>query len=158
MGSLVKNVFANSIGVAPSSIYHVAIMPCFDKKLEASRSDFFNETLRTHDVDCVLATTEVLQILSDKKIEFNSLPAPHLQPSLFNNIDPTGRLFGMAGGTSGGFLEFIFRYAAKEMFGMDVGQIEYVAGKNSDFQEANLVVRTLSTDVCRLLSHTPFFF
>ena len=37
-------------------------MPCYDKKLEASRRDFYNEQYRTRDVDCVITTGE-LEIL-----------------------------------------------------------------------------------------------
>ena len=29
--------------LGPERIYHVTIMPCFDKKLEASREDFFDQ-------------------------------------------------------------------------------------------------------------------
>ncbi|KAG5830033.1 hypothetical protein ANANG_G00319000 [Anguilla anguilla] len=41
MGSLVKGYFAEQHNLTPKQIYHVTVMPCFDKKLEASRSDFF---------------------------------------------------------------------------------------------------------------------
>ena len=44
----------------PDEIYHVTIMPCYDKKLEASREDFYNDIYRTRDVDCVLSTGELL--------------------------------------------------------------------------------------------------
>lgn len=37
-------------------IYHLTVMPCYDKKLEASRSDFYNDIYRTRDVDCVLTS------------------------------------------------------------------------------------------------------
>lgn len=33
-------------------------MPCYDKKLEASREDFYSDIYRTRDVDCVLSTGE----------------------------------------------------------------------------------------------------
>ena len=46
----------------PDEIYHVAVMPCYDKKLEASRQDFYDEQYRTRDVDCVITTGE-LEIL-----------------------------------------------------------------------------------------------
>ena len=41
---------------SPSEVYHVAVMPCFDKKLEASRNDFYNDLYRTRDVDCVITS------------------------------------------------------------------------------------------------------
>lgn len=42
--------------VTPDKIYHVTVMPCYDKKLEASRPDFFNQEQQTRDVDCVVTT------------------------------------------------------------------------------------------------------
>lgn len=45
IGSLVKGPFARARGIAPDRVYHVTIMPCFDKKLEASRDDFFDQVL-----------------------------------------------------------------------------------------------------------------
>ena len=80
MGSLVKQHLAQSLGkrytelhidsvacerlrvsvaltaCRPDQIYHVTVMPCFDKKLEASRSDFYNDIYRTRDVDCVITS------------------------------------------------------------------------------------------------------
>ena len=32
------------------SVYHVAVMPCYDKKLEASRKDFYDEAEATGEV------------------------------------------------------------------------------------------------------------
>lgn len=43
----------------PNQVYHVTVMPCYDKKLEASRSDFYNELHATRDVDCVITTGEL---------------------------------------------------------------------------------------------------
>jgi len=54
-------------------IYHVSIMPCYDKKLEASRSDFYNEQLRTRDVDCVLTSLEVVDLIRERGIDFASV-------------------------------------------------------------------------------------
>jgi len=41
MGKLLKGYLAQQWGVEPASIYHCAVMPCYDKKLEASREDFY---------------------------------------------------------------------------------------------------------------------
>jgi len=48
-------------------------MPCFDKKLEASREDFFNKELETRDVDCVLTSGEILTMIKERGIDFLSL-------------------------------------------------------------------------------------
>lgn len=58
MGSLVKDHLACELGRTPDSIYHVTLMPCYDKKLEASREDFTNQQLHTRDVDCVITASE----------------------------------------------------------------------------------------------------
>ena len=47
----------------PDDIYHVTIMPCYDKKLEASREDFYNDIYRTRDVDCVISTSKLIQMI-----------------------------------------------------------------------------------------------
>lgn len=40
MGTLVKRFLAQQLGLDPVQIYHCAVMPCYDKKLEGSRDDF----------------------------------------------------------------------------------------------------------------------
>uniref|UniRef100_A0A8D8S0F6 Probable cytosolic Fe-S cluster assembly factor GA29080 n=1 Tax=Cacopsylla melanoneura TaxID=428564 RepID=A0A8D8S0F6_9HEMI len=66
MGTLVKTYLAEKMSIHPSSIYHVTLMPCYDKKLEASRSDFYNEQLACRDVDCVITAVEVEVLLSNE--------------------------------------------------------------------------------------------
>jgi hypothetical protein len=40
-------------------------MPCYDKKLEASRSDFHNDLYATRDVDCVITTGELELLMKE---------------------------------------------------------------------------------------------
>ncbi|KEI36461.1 uncharacterized protein L969DRAFT_54771 [Mixia osmundae IAM 14324] len=53
-------------------IYHVSVMPCFDKKLEASRPDFADPITGERDVDCVLTTGEVHKMLQDHNVDLSS--------------------------------------------------------------------------------------
>lgn len=62
MGSLVKDYFAAKQGQTPDQIYHVTVMPCYDKKLEASRQDFYSDLYRTRDVDCVITTGNLFSV------------------------------------------------------------------------------------------------
>ena len=39
MGTLLKRFLAKQLGLDPAQIYHCAVMPCYDKKLEGSRDD-----------------------------------------------------------------------------------------------------------------------
>lgn len=41
-------------------------MPCYDKKLEASRQDFYNELYSTRDIDCVITTGELELLMREK--------------------------------------------------------------------------------------------
>lgn len=54
-GSCTTAVFSTQ-HLTPEKIYHVTVMPCYDKKLEASRPDFFSQEHQTRDVDCVITT------------------------------------------------------------------------------------------------------
>lgn len=68
MGVLVKQMLAQKLNVSSEKIYHVTVMPCYDKKLEASREDFFNEALNCKDVDCVITSSRSIFIYLSIKI------------------------------------------------------------------------------------------
>uniref|UniRef100_A0A667ZAY8 Nuclear prelamin A recognition factor-like protein n=1 Tax=Myripristis murdjan TaxID=586833 RepID=A0A667ZAY8_9TELE len=115
MGSLVKGYFAEQQGLSPQQVYHVAVMPCFDKKLEASRSDFYLNAAETREVDCVI--TSGMRSLS-------------LSLSL--------SLHTRAVSGSGGYLHHVFTSAAKQLFGEEVKNLIYKTLRNNDFQEVML--------------------
>ncbi|KAI7803840.1 cytosolic Fe-S cluster assembly factor narfl [Triplophysa rosa] len=73
MGSLVKNYFGTQKGVAPQKIYHVTVMPCYDKKLEASRPDFYLNEYETREVDCVITSGEVLKMLEQENVSLREV-------------------------------------------------------------------------------------
>lgn len=58
MGSLVKYHLSQLKKISPENIYHVTLMPCYDKKLEAYRDDFLNKSINSRDVDCVITSSE----------------------------------------------------------------------------------------------------
>jgi len=120
------------------NIYHATVMPCYDKKLEASRDDFYNDIFRTRDVDCVLTSGEIIDIIKEKAIDFVQLEESVIDP-LFTNISAEGQLFGISGG-AGGYLEYIFKYAAKELFNVVVDKIEYKTTRNADLKTTTLEV------------------
>lgn len=71
MGALVKDYLAKKIGLEPAQIYHCCVMPCFDKKLEASRPDFLYpaESGSVREVDCVISTGELDLLLQEQKLQ-----------------------------------------------------------------------------------------
>ena len=136
MGTLVKRYFASKTNLKSSEIYHVSIMPCYDKKLEASREDFILNDI--NEVDCVLTSSEIFSLFEEKKIKFNELT--NTKPDkIFNNLNEDGNFLGISGG-SGGYLETIFKFASKELFNIDVKEIIYKIGRNKDYKETSLII------------------
>ncbi|XP_077589981.1 cytosolic Fe-S cluster assembly factor narfl [Stigmatopora nigra] len=136
MGSLVKGYFAQQRGLSPGQIYHVTVMPCFDKKLEASRSDFYLSPAQCREVDCVITSGEVQKMLQEEKVTLGDIPAGHLD-TIFGD-DPHGEFRSHAGGGSGGYLHHVFTYAAQCLFGEEVKELTYKTLRNKDFQEVTL--------------------
>ncbi|KAJ8786509.1 hypothetical protein J1605_005998 [Eschrichtius robustus] len=142
MGSLVKDFFSQQQHLTPDKIYHVTVMPCYDKKLEASRPDFFSQEHQTRDVDCVITTGEVFKLLEEEGVSLSELePAPldslYVAPAMCSSVsaqEPTSH----QGGGSGGYLEHVFRHAAQELFGIHVTEVTYRPLRNKDLQEVTL--------------------
>lgn len=136
MGCLVKDYFSKQQKLSPEKIYHMLVAPCFDKKLEAVREEFYNSLLETRDVDCVLTSGEIYCLMERRKVSVEELDSVPLDHVLGEAGD--AELVRHEGRGSEGFLEHIFKYAAKELFGLDVHEITYKNLRNRDFQEVTL--------------------
>ncbi|CAL1280211.1 unnamed protein product [Larinioides sclopetarius] len=134
MGSLVKDYLASKLQLKCSQIYHVSVMPCFDKKLEASRNDFHSDQYETRDVDCVITSVEVDAMLETEGVCLDELPSEDLDQISADNPLDTG-LYSHAGSTSGGYSDHIFIHAAKELFSDAVSEIQYKTLRNQDMKE-----------------------
>lgn len=55
--------------LSPEKVYHVLVAPCFDKKLEAVREEFYNSLLETRDVDCVLTSGSLFSRPADTGLQ-----------------------------------------------------------------------------------------
>ncbi|KAH8292796.1 hypothetical protein KR054_006459 [Drosophila jambulina] len=136
MGVLVKQYLADKLNVAGSRIYHVTVMPCYDKKLEASRQDFFSEVNESRDVDCVITSVEIEQMLTEDE---NALP--HYEPAdldwPWSDKRPDSMVWSHESTLSGGYAEHIFKYAASELFNEATppGELELKPVRNRDFFE-----------------------
>ena len=139
MGSLVKHYLSHKLGLEPSQIYHSSIMPCYDKKLEASREDFYNSVYNTHDVDLVITSIEIEGMLKEKDIDLKLLASTSPDSEL-SFLNEKGMLLSHRGSSSGGYLEHVFIRAAKTLFDEDRDEIQYKCLRNKDFQEVSLHV------------------
>lgn len=136
MGMLVKQYLSQQLNVSAERIYHVTIMPCYDKKLEASRDDFFDEVLNSRDVDCVITSIEIEQMLSGENVNLLDECAQRMDWP-WKTDSPAHTVYGHEFSGSGGYAEHIFKFAAKELFGETIDRVEFKALRNPDFKEAS---------------------
>merc|ERR1711997_1006541 len=148
MGSIVKQHLSKKLQVSSSDIIHVAVMPCFDKKLEASRPDFTDQTTGQKEVDLVITTVEVEQMLNedgyntlenviyqrDKSID--SLTKVLKNSTSLEDIE-SKKIYLNHGSGSGGHAENVLVMASKELFGKEISfdDLKIKTLKNSDFKE-----------------------
>lgn len=194
IGSIIKHpLCAKHLETAGRQLYHAAVMPCFDKKLEATRKvwiawschfqmpaecglllqDFFHDDTGVNEVDLVISTAELVNFLVDemKAIlgepstenaerasaserlaatiqRFKSSPSCRLDPiggasafeALFRSASADGSTLVAAADSnsgSGGYMEFMFRFAHEKLNGLDIwdSPLEYQAGRNEDIAE-----------------------
>ncbi|KAK4195661.1 iron hydrogenase [Triangularia verruculosa] len=157
-GTLLKTTLSKSLGISPDRIWHLSIMPCFDKKLEASREELTDSVWNTNnpqqstkgirDVDCVITTKEILMLAESRNIDFFSLPKTPISPShqpppfpnktigdfLFPSITPSHKNEQQTSqaGTSGGNLHFILHTLLAQHPG---SQLVTTRGRNADVLE-----------------------
>uniref|UniRef100_A0A336LLA2 CSON009993 protein n=1 Tax=Culicoides sonorensis TaxID=179676 RepID=A0A336LLA2_CULSO len=134
MGVLVKQLLAQTRGLPSNKIYHVTIMPCYDKKLEASREDFFNEVLESRDVDCVITSIEIEQMFEKAGQELNSMSESQFDWPWSSKV-PEKQIYANELSGSGGYSDHIFKFAAKRLFDEEVTCLEYKPLRNPDFKE-----------------------
>ncbi|NLK41121.1 MAG: 4Fe-4S binding protein [Planctomycetes bacterium] len=105
-GALAKRTLPEHLKIEAENLFVVSIMPCTAKKFEAARPEF--RTGPHPDVDAVLTTQELGQMIRQAGIRFNDLTPESLDmPMGFK----TGA--GVIFGTTGGVTEAVLRYAAE---------------------------------------------
>ncbi|KAI2625231.1 iron only hydrogenase large subunit domain-containing protein [Xylaria nigripes] len=155
MGTLLKTSLSRTLGISPDRIWHLAVMPCFDKKLEASREELTDSVWNgngqpgkgVRDVDCVITSKEILMLTESRGIDFFSLPkesiplssrVPFPDPTLQEFIFPSrqGGRPDPAAGTSGGNLYYTLQHVVSRHIG---SRIETTRGRNIDVAEFSVI-------------------
>ncbi|EAW10627.1 iron-sulfur cluster assembly protein NAR1 [Aspergillus clavatus NRRL 1] len=150
-GTLLKSVLSKALGISPTRIWHLAIMPCFDKKLEASREELTDSAwgptpsephTPVRDVDCVITSRELLTLAASRGISLPRLPLKPLPRSYYSpfpdrSLDSflfSKRSSGQtaASGTSGGYLHHVLTTFQAKNPG---SQIVTQRGRNADVVE-----------------------
>ncbi|TQS32055.1 hypothetical protein Golomagni_07640, partial [Golovinomyces magnicellulatus] len=156
MGTMVKTSLSKALGIPTSRIWHLAVMPCFDKKLEASREELTDEVWAgsglpgrgVRDVDCVITSKEILMLAEsrgfnffDLSTELSTVPArpafPDAKLESFLFPSQPSHIVSRAAGTSGGLLYHILESKAAQTPG---SEIQVNRGRNADVVEYFVVV------------------
>lgn len=137
-GRLVKSLISANQHVRPQDIYHVSLMPCFDKKLESSRPDFeFDGGGR--EVDLVITARELVDMMQNTlALPFEGLAElPFSSDAYPPNWPVEDQFKSNLGSSSGGYLDFVLRKAA--MHAGDGTEIRHAVGKNRDYIDYSVV-------------------
>lgn len=104
-GAVTKTWFADKIGVDPSRLFVISVMPCSAKKYECDVEEL-NVTEGIKDVDAVLITREMLQFM-----KIDNIDLPSLTESEFDSPLGEGTGAAVIFGASGGVMEAALRSA-----------------------------------------------
>lgn len=117
-GALLKTYYAEKMGIDPSKIYVVSVMPCIAKKFERQRTELQNNGM--YDVDCVLTTRELARMIKQANVEFVELEDEEFD-------DPMGEATGAAAifGVTGGVMEAALRSVADILTGEELKEINF---------------------------------
>jgi len=121
-GALIKSYFAKKIGVDVKNIVVVSIMPCVGKKFEGEREELSNEGMQ--DVDYVLTTRELAQMIKEAGIDFVNLKDEKFDDP-FGESTGASVIFGATGGVTEAALRTVFELIA----GKELEKIEYSAAR-----------------------------
>lgn len=161
-GAILKTVVAADLGVARADVYHLAIMPCFDKKLESARPEVLQtdavdpSLLAVPDVDCVLTPKELVNLAEASGTPLEAEPAADsaatLTPEFYAACAPPSWPFKAlawandSGSASGGWAHNYLQLAQLHLTRTDPHKyapgtfvVEAVGGRNADLVELRLM-------------------
>lgn len=105
LGALIKSFFAESINVKPENIFTVSVMPCTAKKFEIEREEMKNNGHKN--VDAVITTRELAQMIKSAGIDFLSLPDEEFDNPLGLSTGAAD-IFGLTGGVMEAALRTVY--------------------------------------------------
>ena len=119
-------------------------MPCYDKKLEASRQDFYNDLYSTRDVDCVITTGELELMMREKAWDLSIPIVGELtsRQSGENKME-LPELVPHAGTSSGSYLHSIMHHLQSESAVQLIYSVKTI--RNTDYEEHTLTDGTGKT-------------
>ena len=117
-GATVKTYYAQKMGIDPSKIVCVGVMPCTAKKFEVTRDQ--SAVPGIPDVDISITTRELARMIKRNDIDFAALPDGEFD-------DPLGESTGAAVifGATGGVMEAALRTAVEVITGEELKAVDF---------------------------------
>lgn len=117
-GSIAKTYCAQKLQVDPSNMVVVSVMPCTAKKYECERPEMIASGFK--DVDYVITTRELADLIKDENIDFLSL-ADEEADRLIGSSTGAATIFGVTGGV----MEAALRTAYEILSEKPLGKVEF---------------------------------
>ncbi len=124
-GAIIKSYYAEKHGIDPKSIVTVSVMPCVAKKFESSREEMEAAGLR--DVDIVISTRELANMIKEAGIKFTELPDEKFD-NPFEEASGAGVIFG----ATGGVMEAALRTVAEKLTGKELDSIDFTQVRGTE--------------------------
>ncbi|MCH3966931.1 MAG: [FeFe] hydrogenase, group A [Bacilli bacterium] len=135
MGAILKSYYAEKTGIDRSKIAVVSIVPCTAKKFERKRPEMKTDELE--DIDVVLTTRELGQLVRRSGIIWNRLPKEDFDHDLIGENSGAGVIFGVTGGV----MEAAVRTAYHILTGAEMEPITFTPCRGLDkVKEATLSI------------------
>jgi len=134
-GAIIKSYYAEKNGIDPKDIFVVSIMPCTAKKFEKERPQLQHDGIK--DVDAVLTTRELGDLIKRAGILFRELPDEEFDQDLLGEYSGAAVIFGVTGGV----MEAALRTAYFVLEGKEHEAIKFEAVRGFDgIKEATLTL------------------
>lgn len=138
-GALVKTYYAEKVGVDPAKMFSVSVMPCTAKKYEIQRPEHKDSGFQ--DVDAVLTTRELANMIKEAGIDFLSLPEEEFDLPMGIS---TGA--GLIFGATGGVMEAALRTVYEVVTGKTLEKVDFTAVRGLEgVKEASVDLPPLGT-------------
>lgn len=138
LGVMSKTYYAQKMGVDPSKIVMVSIMPCTAKKFEITRDDSMSAS-GYQDIDVVLTTRELANMIKSTGVDYANLPDSEAD-SILGEYTGAGTIFGVTGGVMEAALRSAYYLITKEDLKGDAVNFRDVRGLDG-VKEAEIDVK-----------------
>ncbi len=141
LGAIVKTYYAEKEGIDPSKIFMVSVMPCTAKKFERQRDG--ENASGFPDVDAVVTTREIAQMIKEANIDFVNL-ADEPFDDMLGTSTGAAAIFGVTGGV----MEAALRTVADVVTGKDLEKIDFTEVRGvKGIKEAEVPIGDLKVKV-----------